>query len=149
MVDTIFQAGGTLDCQDKAGATPLHWAADEGLASMCSTLINLNCNPHVLNKFGEPALHWAASAGASDAAVELIRSGCDIYKKCSREPASTSLELALTNGHIKTAAIMKHLYESAGMKGESMTMPNASRGQTTPTPDGPRIAEDMAARALF
>lgn len=63
---------------DKAGSTPLHWAARGGHVECCQILLAIpNIHVNVPNKLGDTALHGAAWKGNAEVVSMLLEKGAD------------------------------------------------------------------------
>jgi ankyrin repeat protein len=64
---------------DKAGSTPLHWAAHGGHSECLQSLLAIkNCEVNVQNKLGDTPLHSAAWKGHSEAVRLLLEKGARV-----------------------------------------------------------------------
>lgn len=64
---------------DKAGSTPLHWAAHGGHMDCLVQLLAIpNCQINVQNKLGDTALHSAAWKGHAEAVKLLLEKGARV-----------------------------------------------------------------------
>uniref|UniRef100_A0A0B7AHD2 Osteoclast-stimulating factor 1 n=1 Tax=Arion vulgaris TaxID=1028688 RepID=A0A0B7AHD2_9EUPU len=64
---------------DKAGSTPIHWAAHGGHIECLKTLLDVqNCEVNVQNKLGDTPLHSAAWKGHSEAVKMLLEKGARV-----------------------------------------------------------------------
>ncbi|XP_071476637.1 osteoclast-stimulating factor 1-like [Diadema antillarum] len=92
----------SVNSLDKAGATPLYWAAHGGHIECMKSLISRpNCQINVQNKIGDTALHAAAWKGHKEAVQLLLEKGArtDLKNKdkkfpqdlASRDPATAAL----------------------------------------------------------
>ncbi|BFZ01874.1 hypothetical protein BsWGS_04913 [Bradybaena similaris] len=64
---------------DKAGSTPLHWAAHGGHLDCVKTLLDVpNCAVNVQNKLGDTSLHSAAWKGHSGVIEMLLMKGARV-----------------------------------------------------------------------
>ncbi|XP_013405121.1 osteoclast-stimulating factor 1-like [Lingula anatina] len=89
---------------DKAGSTPLHWAAHGGHIDCLETLLKVpNVEVNVQNKLGDTPLHSAAWKGHPDAVTLLLEKNAraDIKNNDGKKP----YELAKDP---ETAALLKH-----------------------------------------
>jgi hypothetical protein len=78
---------------DKAGSTPLHWAAHGGHIECVKRLLDVhNCEVNVLNKLGDTPLHSAAWRGHADVVELLLERGARTDLK--NNDSKTALDLA-------------------------------------------------------
>lgn len=93
---------------DKAGCTPLHWAAHGGHLECLKRLLGVeNCQLNVQNKLGDTALHSAAWKGHSEAVQMLLEKGSrtDIKNNEGKTPSDLANEP-------QTAAFLQHYAQS-------------------------------------
>lgn len=89
---------------DKAGSTPLHWAAHGGhLECLQRLLIVDNCQLDVKNKLGDTPLHSAAWKGHAEAVRMLLDKGARVDLK--NNEGKTPLDLAKD---AETEALLQH-----------------------------------------
>lgn len=75
-LNECLQNNVSVNSLDKAGSTPLHWAAHGGHIDCMQTLLNIpNCQVSVQNKLGDTPLHSAAWRGHADAVKLLLDKG--------------------------------------------------------------------------
>eukprot|EP00911_Craspedida_sp_UC1_P000288 UC1_evm1s219 len=71
---------------DKAGSTPLHWAARGGHIECVDILLSLpNIHVNVTNKMGDTPLHGAAWKGNAAVVAKLLEKGADRNIKNNEE----------------------------------------------------------------
>jgi len=63
MTYLLLSADANVECLDRCGNTPLHWAARVGNSEVAQILILKSCALDLQNFMGETALHWAMRAG--------------------------------------------------------------------------------------
>lgn len=98
----------SVNALDKAGSTPLHWAAHGGHIECLRTLLNKpNVQVSVQNKLGDTPLHSAAWKGHAEAVELLLERGADACIKNSE--GKLAYELAKDP---ETAALVR---QAAGM----------------------------------
>eukprot|EP00041_Stephanoeca_diplocostata_P013368 m.234193 g.234193 ORF g.234193 m.234193 type:complete len:305 (+) comp19312_c0_seq22:66-980(+) len=67
---------------DKAGSTPLHWAARGGHLDCLHELLKVpNVQVNVPNKLGDTALHGAAWKGQTEAVNMLLQASADVHAR--------------------------------------------------------------------
>lgn len=71
--------GSSLDVEDEAGMTPLHWAAMAGQLPIVQQLIDAGADVDYVNKGLNSALLLAASFGREEVCMYLLESGADCY----------------------------------------------------------------------
>lgn len=72
-MSSLLAAGVSVDAQDDNGWTSLHFAAQEGRASVVRVLLRSSANPHLVDRHGNGPL-WTAvmNAGGDTRIVELL-----------------------------------------------------------------------------
>ncbi|XP_055892076.1 osteoclast-stimulating factor 1-like [Biomphalaria glabrata] len=94
---------------DKAGSTPLHWAAHGGHIPCLQTLLSIeNCEVNVQNKLGDTPLHSAAWKGHAEAVKMLLDKGARVDLRNN----DGKLPIDLT----KDADVAALLREAAGVR---------------------------------
>lgn len=92
----LIDSGADVTCRDKAGNTPVHWAARAGHSGMLNMLLSMSCPLDAQNDEGETALHWAMRAGMrSTGAVEtLVENGAivNVFNLKARRPLDVAAE---------------------------------------------------------
>lgn len=71
MTHLLLSAAANVECLDRYGNTPLHWAARVGNSKVALILILKSCALDIQNRMGETALHWAMRAGKIG--IETVR----------------------------------------------------------------------------
>jgi ankyrin repeat protein len=93
---------------DKAGSTPLHWAAHGGHVDCVQRLLSVpNCEVDVQNKLGDTPLHAAAWRGHADIVEMLLNKGAipDILNNDDKTPYDLASDA-------KTAALLQQSLET-------------------------------------
>jgi len=111
-----FAAGG--------GATALHWAAEEGLASVLRMLIAppFSLDPLAVDDSGATALHFAAAEGK----VISVRVLCELCAECVHaldESGESALHWAMMNGQRECGAELLRLGSCIDLQSKSGTTP--------------------------
>lgn len=92
----LIDNGADVTCRDKAGNTPVHWAARAGHSGMLNMFLSMSCPLDAQNDEGETALHWAMRAGTrSTGAVEtLVEYGAivNVFNLKARRPLDVAAE---------------------------------------------------------
>ncbi|WP_428056576.1 ankyrin repeat domain-containing protein [Candidatus Avelusimicrobium alvi] len=90
------------------GQTPLHVAAECGLAAMCKFLLKNSAEVDALDNFGGSPLHAAAACQSGVAVIRiLVEKGADIHLKDAA--GMTPLALSKKYKHARIAAYLKSL----------------------------------------
>ncbi len=99
-VSTLLSTQGAqsfINYQDALGATPLHFAAQNGHQAVTNQLLAARCNVDLQAKNGCTPLHAAAQSGHASIAKQLLGARCNVdlqtKKKC------TPLYYAAQGGH--------------------------------------------------
>eukprot|EP01112_Ceratiomyxa_fruticulosa_P022021 TRINITY_DN7953_c0_g1_i1.p1 TRINITY_DN7953_c0_g1~~TRINITY_DN7953_c0_g1_i1.p1 ORF type:complete len:602 (-),score=83.07 TRINITY_DN7953_c0_g1_i1:56-1861(-) len=74
----IAVRGISVDCFDKDGHTPLHWAAFKGKEMALRYLIKAGSNISLADPTGRTAIHWASQAAKPDALLVLQEAGASV-----------------------------------------------------------------------
>ncbi len=77
LFDLMLDHGGQIDCRSQGGQTPLHMAADQGLADLTSYLLAKEATIDVQDNRGNTPLHLAARRGHRDVCEILLRHKAD------------------------------------------------------------------------
>jgi len=71
VVAFLGSRGADVNAVDNDQSTPLHWAAGNGKASVCTTLLALGADPAAKNKNGETALDLARERNHTECVAVL------------------------------------------------------------------------------
>lgn len=105
-VEKLLAQGFHLTDETDDGQTPLHIAAECGLAEMCKILLEQGAQIDALDNFGGTALHAAAACQKKvDVIRVLVEHGSNIQIKDLA--GMTPLELAEKYKHFKIAAYLR------------------------------------------
>ncbi|XP_060070688.1 osteoclast-stimulating factor 1-like [Ylistrum balloti] len=106
---------------DKAGSTPVHWAAHGGHMDCLQELLQVKkCEVNVQNKLGDTALHSAAWKGHSEAIKMLLEKGAqaNIRNNDNKLPYDLSKDAACSAA-LKQAMMPRTLSTDYGDEGDS------------------------------
>lgn len=107
-VTRCLDAGADVGARDKAGVTPLHWAAGRGDADTVPLLIAAGADVNVRDQDGETPLHEAAALGAivgdADTVSLLIAAGADVNVR--DQDGVTPLHQAALVGSAEAASLL-------------------------------------------
>ncbi|XP_033749900.1 osteoclast-stimulating factor 1-like [Pecten maximus] len=106
---------------DKAGSTPLHWAAHGGHMDCLHVLLQVpNCQVNVQNKLGDTALHSAAWKGHAEAVKMLLEKGAraNVRNNEDKLPYDLSKDAACSAA-LKQAMMPRTLSTDYGDDGDS------------------------------
>lgn len=106
---------------DKAGSTPLHWAAHGGHMDCLQVLLaSPNCQVNVQNKLGDTALHSAAWKGHAEAIKMLLEKGAraNVRNNDDKLPYDLSKDAACSAA-LKQAMMPRTLSTDYGDEGDS------------------------------
>ncbi|KAM3518761.1 hypothetical protein MY4038_010002, partial [Beauveria bassiana] len=79
LLNFLPRAGSSIAVRGRAGATPLHMAAQNGHVKIVSLLLEFGANVSAVDDDGETRLHVAASHGSGPDTLQiLLRAGADI-----------------------------------------------------------------------
>ncbi|RRT58971.1 hypothetical protein B296_00039637 [Ensete ventricosum] len=96
-MDRLLEDGSTeIDCLDKDGATPLHYAAQVGAMQTVKLLIKYKVDVNVADNDGWTPLHVAIQTRSRDIAKVLLVNGADKMRK--NKDGKTPLDLSLCFG---------------------------------------------------
>ncbi|KAI3425195.1 hypothetical protein D9Q98_008964 [Chlorella vulgaris] len=111
-VEGLLELGAALDCKDKQGRAPLHFAAANGRTAVVRFLWSKGAEVDAETPEGRTPLHLAALAGHAEAAALLLQKGgwAEAYD-CQDD---TPLHLAARFGH---TAVMEVLFEHGAKAG--------------------------------
>jgi len=70
-----------IDEPDRAGHTPLHWAAYQRDDVSMRILLKLGADSNAVDHEGRTPLHWAAFTGSKRCITQLLEAGADIHAK--------------------------------------------------------------------
>eukprot|EP00051_Salpingoeca_urceolata_P001034 m.38147 g.38147 ORF g.38147 m.38147 type:complete len:274 (+) comp11153_c0_seq2:138-959(+) len=92
ILETLLDAGASLDQRNVAGNTPLHVACWEGRSGVVTTLLARGASPAVCNDEGYMPLHDAATQGHTDIIQQLLRAGAPL--DAESQEGETPLDVA-------------------------------------------------------
>ncbi len=150
LADLLLRSGAKASAANKAGATPLLLATQNGNAAMIGRLLSAGADPNVpLTKTGDTALMMAARTGKIDAVKGLLDHKAEVNAK-ETWGGTTALMWAVSERH---PDVVKMLIErGADVNAKSYFVPSASgRGfeGATPVPPKPnQPIEEFAAGML-
>ena len=84
---SYIRSGADVNLRNMRGATPLHWAASQGLFGALKLLLDSGADKDALTLATDPwepmatPLHWACKAGQSDTAMALLSAGANLTLK--------------------------------------------------------------------
>ncbi len=104
IIEEIITRGADINCADKDGTTPLHWACEKGLSEIAKILIERGGYINRRNKDGWTPLHWACVLGHSETAKIIIDKGANVNYTVKH--GVTALHYACQNGHSETVKIL-------------------------------------------
>lgn len=84
---SYIRSGADVNLRNMRGATPLHWAASQGLVGALKLLLDSGADKDALTLATDPwepmatPLHWACKAGQSDTAMALLSAGANLTLK--------------------------------------------------------------------
>lgn len=108
LADQLLDQGYTVAHETDDGQTPLHVAAECGLAAMCKFLLKNSAEVDALDNFGGSPLHAAAACQSGVAVIRiLVEKGADIHLKDAA--GMTPLALSKKYKHARIAAYLKSL----------------------------------------
>lgn len=107
LTDKLLEQGYTVAHETDDGQTPLHIAAECGLAAMCEFLLKKGAKTDALDNFGGTPLHAAAACqnGVPVIRVLVERGAADVRLKDAA--GMTPLALAKKYNHSRVAAYLK------------------------------------------
>lgn len=104
-VEKLVRQGVSPDIRDKAGYSPLHYAARAGHNRICHYLLAAGAAVDAVTRAGQAtALHRASSAG-QDAIVSLLLQ-CGGKPELKDADGKTALHRAVEQNHVNTAKIL-------------------------------------------
>src|SRR2546426_2520503 len=96
-----LEAGASPNDRDKAGRTPLHWAAQEGFLDVVRCLIEFGVQPNPSDNLGFTPLAVAAGEGHAAVGRELLRAGASPNMRNPADANGTALQLACSWGRLE------------------------------------------------
>ncbi|GLH10994.1 Transient receptor potential channel pyrexia [Gryllus bimaculatus] len=105
LVNKVIAAKVYLDAQDPDGNTALCLAAEKGLTTIVSLLLENGACPSTVNNIGRTALHLAALGGHTNVVEKLLSQGESPLVRDAF--GASSLDLAEQGRHKKVIAILK------------------------------------------
>lgn len=127
-----------LGARDKDGATPLHYAADEGSKPVCELFISAGADVNARKNDGVTPLHIAATLGKTEIVRLLLDHGADPNVKDTK--SRTPLSLAVEHSHKDTAQLLR---EAMGQNAKTPAGKKTGASRTSPP------HTDQSLRALF
>lgn len=117
-VQNCIDGGLDVNARDKAGWTPLHWAADMGMVgpddgereAIVRLLISSGADANAVAADGESVFFRAVSAGNREIVRLLIAAGADVHGTDKR--GDTALALAIANEDWEMAEVIKRAHDS-------------------------------------
>ena len=111
------------DPMSKDGKTPMHLAALNGHADICSLIADHSSNPNQGDEFGNTPLHEAASRGHTEVYQEIM----DLVE--DKNPARTDsgitpLHLSAANGHYALTQLILEETKDHNILGNTKSMHN-------------------------
>lgn len=99
-VSALLREGADVNAAQGDGMTALHWAAEQGNASLAEILVNAGAHVHVVTRVGDyTPLHLAAKAGAGEVIDVLVKAGAHVGARTSTGGA-TPLHFAAASGNV-------------------------------------------------
>lgn len=123
-VQSLIEAGATIDLADRAGATALHRAAQGGDKTCVRALIKAGANVHATDVEQNTPLHYAAEYNAIAAAKVLLENGADAKQACRL--GHTALH-RLAHQHDKNCKDFAELLVKAGADSNALAQYSGSR----------------------
>ncbi|AVP86977.1 hypothetical protein phytr_130 [Candidatus Phycorickettsia trachydisci] len=106
MVRYLIERGASVNIQDGIGATPLHYAVQNGSQSIVQYLIEHEAKIDTQDELGKTPLHYAAEDGNLGTIQSLIERGANI--EVADKGGKTPLHYAIENG---SQSIVQYLIE--------------------------------------
>ncbi|XP_062511679.1 ankyrin repeat, PH and SEC7 domain containing protein secG-like isoform X1 [Corticium candelabrum] len=100
----IKQAKIPVDCKDKYGWSPLHWACWTGSSTCVQTLLDSKANVNHVDRSGSNCAHGAALNGHSHVLRLLLATKCNF--NVQRKDGWTPVHLAAYNGHLDAVKVL-------------------------------------------
>lgn len=100
-----LEAGASLKARTEEGYTPLHLAAECGLTSVVSALIDAGTDPNVRDEKNRTPLHLAAEDALTDVVSVLIASGADIEARDKYGWTPLHCAVAIIDDHVLAASM--------------------------------------------
>lgn len=92
--------GGTVDCRDKQGRTPLHLAASKGHTMCARLLVEAGADKDTKGSDGRTALFRAAANGEAEMVALLVEKGADPNITAGDIHGLSPLDVARQKGHV-------------------------------------------------
>jgi len=150
LADLLLRNGASASAANKAGATPLLLATQNGNAAMVERLLTAGADPNVpLTKTGDTALMMAARTGKADAVKILLDHKAQV-NALETWGGTTPLMWAVSERHPDVAKML--VEHGADVNAKSYFVPSASgRGfeGTTPVPPKPNQPIEEFASGMF
>lgn len=102
--DHALRAGCDVNCQDRHGCRPIHYAAERGCIGYVKKLITHGAELNVLNNEGHSPLMSAASKGQTEVMRMLIKTGAKVNAKNDKE--ETAMHFAAMSGKVECIEIL-------------------------------------------
>jgi ubiquitin len=130
-VSTLLSAQGAqsfVNYQDAYGVTPLHFAAQEGHATVTEKLIEARCNVDLQKENGCTSLHYTATKGHETVTKQLLAARCNVDLQANN--GATALQAAECHGHAGIAALIRNKKHTSADRGKKDTLQQVSPTQT-------------------
>ncbi|KGO62622.1 hypothetical protein PEX2_046480 [Penicillium expansum] len=128
MTQKLISLGGSVDCVDGLGKTPLAWAAEHNRLGPITLLLANGADPNMKDTLDRTPLFWAAMFGHEQAVQLLLEANCDWLS--SDDQGESSLHASAMNGSEKITRLLvqKGLTQSTDMWGNNLLVEAALRG---------------------
>jgi ankyrin repeat protein len=142
LTDLLLRNGAKASAANKAGATPLLLATQNGNAAMIERLLAGGADPNApMTKTGDTALMMAARTGKTDAVKALLDHGAKI-NAAETWGGTTALMWAVSERHPDVAKML--IERGADVNAKSYFVPSASgRGFEGTTPIAPKPNQEI------
>lgn len=100
----LIKQGAEIDCRDKEGWTPLHFACIGGSVDAVRLLLEHGAEVNARTTYGQTPLHWASASGYDPIVMILLNRGAQINARGS--DGWTPLHWACHHGRAGTALIL-------------------------------------------